>query len=178
MIETGRQKKEGKETQRKERREVVKKREQKEEGNCAGGVEEIERKRQGAERKPALRPVNYSEEKGPSHFRSCFEHACLASPANGHRLTCYHPPPTPHPPYSAHTGSYQCSLVERVNNYSMTTLLCKLEGCLHKEKRVYFKRATGYFKKMGELFMVACSDVCWGFFLWFCVFGDDDTNWK
>lgn len=89
-----------------ERREVVKKREQKEEGNCAGGVEEIERKRQGAERKPALRPVNYSEEKGPSHFRSCFEHACLASPANGPQIdmlpplptTTQHPPPPLTPP--------------------------------------------------------------------------------
>lgn len=49
--------------------------------------------------------------------------------------------------------------MERVNNYSMTTLLCELEGCLHKEKRIYCKRATGYFKKMGELFMEAWSEV-------------------
>lgn len=50
----------------------------------------------------------------------------------------------------------------------MTTPLHKLEGCLHKERRVYFKRVMGYFKKMGELFMVACSDV-FGFFLPLCV---------
>lgn len=67
----------------------------------------------------------------------------------------------------------------------MTTPLHKLEGCLHKERRVYFKRVMGYFKKMGELFMVACSDVCFVFcvFFFFCasvccgIFGDD-TSWK
>lgn len=51
----------------------------------------------------------------------------------------------------------------------MTTPLHKLEGCLHKERRVYFKRVMGYFKKMGELFMVACSDVCFVFCVFFFV---------
>lgn len=120
------------------------------------------------ERKRELWPVNYSEEKGPLYPRSGFEHACLASPANGPQIDML--PDSPHPLtqqlfLSSYTGSYQSSLAERVNNYFMTTLLCKLEGCLHKEKRVYFKRVMAYFKKMGELFMVACSDV----FLPLCV---------
>lgn len=33
-----------------------------------------------------LQPVNYSEEKGPSYLGSCFEHAWLASPANGPQI--------------------------------------------------------------------------------------------
>lgn len=41
----------------------------------------------------------------------------------------------------------------------MTTPLCKLQDCLPKEKKVFFKRVTGYFKEIGELFMVARSDV-------------------
>lgn len=45
-------------------------------------------------------------------------------------------PPAPRP-LSSNVGSYQCSLVERVHNYSMTSLLWELEDCLHKEKRGY-----------------------------------------
>lgn len=41
---------------------------------------------------------------------------------------------------------------------------------MHKEKRVYFKRAMGYFKKTGELFMEASSVVFAP--LTFCVFGE------
>lgn len=76
----------------------------------------------------------------------CIPGAALNMPAwhhllMGHRLTCYHTPPHPltHQLFlSSYTGSYQSSLVERVNNYFMTTLLCKLEGCLHKEKKGIF----------------------------------------
>lgn len=101
----------------------------------------------------------------------------------GHRLTCYLswlPPPSPSSSLSLSllccTRSYQCSLVGRVNNYSMTTLLCKLEGCLHKEKRICFKRAMGYFKKMGELvYLQRPAKKC----LCICISPrGDNTSWK
>ncbi|KAI9540131.1 hypothetical protein NQZ68_002065 [Dissostichus eleginoides] len=66
--------------------------------------------------------------RGSSYPGSCFEHACRASPANGPQIDMLpeQTPPVPRP-LSSNVGSYQCSLVERVNNYSMTSLLWELE---------------------------------------------------
>lgn len=86
-----------------------------------------------------------------------FEHGRLASPANGPQIDTHTSPPLTHHLLPTRLlvllvhrvgregGSYRRSLslplspLGRVNNYSMTTLLlCKLEGCLHKEKEGVF----------------------------------------
>lgn len=166
-------------TKDRERWEAEGKKEQQEERNCAGDAEEIDRN--GGERENVgcgqsiIQKRKVRRTWGAALNMPAWHHLLM-----GHRLTCYLS--SPHPSQqlflSSYAGSYQCSLVERVNNYSMTTLLCELEGCLHKEERIYFKRAMGYFKKMGELFMEACLEVF--VHLCFCMFGvfGDTTSWE
>lgn len=73
-----------------------------------------------------------------------FQEAALNRPAwhhllMGHRLTCRSPSPRRRL-HSSCTGGLLSALplLGRVNNYSMTTPLCELEGCLHKEKEGVF----------------------------------------
>lgn len=118
--------------------------------NCAGDTQE----------KGVGKNVGCSQSIIQKRKVCCATGAALNMPAwhhllMGHRLTCYlsrlSPPSPQQLSLFSCTRSYQCSLVECVNNYFMATLLCKLEACLHKEKRICFKRAMGYFKKLGEL---------------------------
>lgn len=83
--------------------------------------------------------------KGLLHPGSGFQLIRLASPANGPQIDML-PEQTllTFAPLKASlliwTGSYQSSLVAHVNNYYMTTVVCKLEGCLHKEVEMEKKK--------------------------------------
>ena len=55
-------------------------------GGEEGGAQVTQRGWRGGARRRGPRPVNYSEEQGPTHPGSRSEHACMASPANGPQI--------------------------------------------------------------------------------------------
>lgn len=84
----------------------------------------------------------------------------MASDANGLQIDVL---PERTPPSVALLPPQTGGVAEWVNNYPVTTELGELQGYLQRERRIYFKRATGYFRKIGELFMEAPLGSVWGF---------------
>lgn len=106
-----------------------------------------------------------------AYLGSCFEHVCLASPANGPPIDMLAEQML-HICLSSCTGSYQGSLLQHVKNDSSTALLCEREGYLHKERRIYLKKSLRKWVNYTQRPAGKCLCGCM-----FAVFGDI-TGWK